>query len=57
MPWLYQQAQDLATNLGGYEQYPDRMIVEYMADEVQTHVETVKAHREEVERKRLEAKR
>lgn len=57
MPWLYQQAQECATNLGGYEQYPDRMIVEYMADEVTTHIETVKAHREEVERKRLEAKR
>jgi len=45
MPWLYTAAQEFTDNLGSYEQYPSRMIVEFMADEVNEHKDTVKKHR------------
>jgi len=57
MPWLYSAAQEFTENLGSYEQYPSRMIVEFMADEVNEHKDTVKKHRQMVENKSLEAKR
>lgn len=56
MPWLYSAAFDFTSNLSGYDQYPTRMIVEFMADEVNEHKETVKKHRQMIENKELEAK-
>jgi hypothetical protein len=44
MPWLYSAAVEFTSNLSGYDQYPTRMIVEFMADEVNEHKETVKKH-------------
>ena len=57
MPWLYNHSQDFANNFDSYEKYPNRLIVEYMADEVNEHTETVRKHREDVEAKRLKAMR
>lgn len=37
MPWLYTEAANFTENLGSYEQYPSRMIVEFMADEINEH--------------------
>lgn len=49
MPWVYKNSQTFADNFDSYEKYPDRLIVEFMADEVNEHTETVRKHREEVE--------
>jgi hypothetical protein len=55
MPWVYGHSQEFADNFDSYEKYPNRLIVEFMADEVNEHTETVRKHREHVEQMRLEA--
>jgi len=57
MPWVYSYSQQFADNFDSYEKYPNRLIVEFMADEVNEHTETVRKHREHVEQMRLEAMR
>ena len=49
MPFVYSNSQSFAANFDSYEQYPNRLIVEYMADEVNEHNSTVKAHSDMVE--------
>jgi hypothetical protein len=55
MPWVYQNTQEFANNFEGYEKYPNRLIIEFMADEVNEHNDCVKAHRDMIEQQRLEA--
>jgi len=57
MPWLYAEAQTFTDNLGSYEQYPSRMIVEFMADEVTEHKNCVQAHRDMIANRELEGQR
>jgi hypothetical protein len=57
MPWLYTETGKYTKNLNSYEQYPNRMIVEFMADEVNEHAATVSAHREAVLAKKLAIQR
>lgn len=46
MPWLYSETGKFTSNLNSYEKYPNRMIIEFMADEINEHTATVEAHRE-----------
>lgn len=57
MPWLYGETAKYTANLNSYEQYPNRMIVEFMADEINEHTETVQKHREAVKAKKLAIQR
>jgi hypothetical protein len=57
MPWLYTEAATFTENLGSYEQYPSRMIVEFMADEINEHKNCVQGHRDMIKERELAALR